>query len=91
MRIEWGVAKSDLNRVRRGKGFDEAALLLHGTYRPQASTRNGKRRWEVWGYLDDQEWLGVFEFLYDGTVRVISLRRANARERARYYGQESQG
>lgn len=85
MRFDWDTAKSDRNRVLRGKGFDEAAALFLNTHFLRGSSRNGKRRWEVWGYLDGKEWLGVFEFAYNGALRVVSLRRANSREKRRHY------
>ena len=85
MRFDWDIRKSELNRILRGKGFDEAAALFVNTHHLRTSVRNGQRRWEVWGYLDGKEWLGVFEFAYNGALRVVSLRRANSREKRKYY------
>ena len=89
MRIEWDEKKSELNRIARGRGFEEAAALFSNLYFARKSTRNGRRRWEIWGYIDGKEWLGVFEFMYDETLRVVSLRRANKKEIGRFYVQES--
>ncbi len=85
MRIEWDPQKSLRNKTLRGRGFDDAVLLFGGPYSVRQSVRSGRRRWEVWGYLGGKEWLGVLEFMYDGSLRVVSLRRANKREVRRHY------
>jgi uncharacterized DUF497 family protein len=69
MRFDWDRAKSDRNRERRGKGLDEAPALFLNAHHLAISFRKGQRRWEVWGYLDGKEWLGVFEFDYNGALR----------------------
>lgn len=85
MRIEWDQQKSTHNKTLRGRGFDDAVLLFGSAYSAQQSIRSGQRRWEVWGYIGGKEWLGVFEFMYDGSLRVVSLRRANKREVGKHY------
>jgi hypothetical protein len=56
------------------------------TYDPAKSLRNKERRYQALGYIDEHLHMLVFT-PRDGAVHVISLRRANQRERTRYAAQ----
>ena len=90
MRFEWDVAKADDNRARRGFGFDDIrGVFLDPSRVIFADGRfdYGESRWITFGRIDGR----LFAVAYTTrgeTIRIISARKANARERRRY---ETQG
>ena len=86
MLIVWDRTKSALNRLKHGRGFEDAKALMQGRYSVTLNKDRGEERWELWGYLDSKPWLLVLTVTPDGERRILSLRRANKREERDHYG-----
>lgn len=88
MRITYDPAKSQRNEEDRGlpftaaENFDWSGALVVEDIREDYS----ERRYQALGYIDEHLHMLVFT-PRDGAVHVISLRRANQRERTRYAAQ----
>ena len=85
MRIVYDPAKSERNARERGLPFDRAADFdwEGALYREDDRRAYPERRFVAIGTLD--AWLHVLcRTPVSGGVRIISLRRANAREVKRY-------
>jgi len=85
MRLSYDPAKSEHNKAQRGFGFDLAeefdwssALMLEDRRRDYE-----ERRYQALGVIGEHLHMLVFT-PRSGVVHVISLRRANHRERTRY-------
>ena len=85
MALTYDPAKSERNLVERGFGFDLAAdfdwssaLVAEDIRRPYP-----ERRFQALGFIGEHLYMLVFT-PRQGAIHVISLRRANARERSRY-------
>ena len=85
MSIEFDPAKSERNVRERGLPFDlaeafdfETALIWQDCRKPYPETR-----WIALGLIADRLHALVFSETPTG-IRVISLRKANSREQARY-------
>lgn len=85
MRFEWDAAKSAANQAKHGVSFEEAAAVFEN-----AETRTwvddrmdyGEERRVSIGRLPGRDVvLVVAHTLRKGTIRLISARRANRRER----------
>ena len=83
--FDWDKNKSEKNKAERGQGFEEAEKLFNGPFKQRDVDVNGEARSIIYGYLGGIEWIGVFAFERT-PPRVISLRRANKRERTKHYG-----
>ena len=88
MPVTFDPAKSERNAIDRGIPFDlandfdwSAALLVEDTRRDY-----GERRFQAIGFIGERLHVLVFTPRDQG-VHVISLRRANERERSRYAAQ----
>ncbi len=88
MRFSYDPAKSERNIAERGLAFDLAeafdwssALIVEDLRRDYA-----ERRFQALGFIGEHLHMLVFS-PRDGAVHVISLRRANKRERSRYAAQ----
>jgi uncharacterized DUF497 family protein len=88
MRVTYDPAKSSRNEELRGlpfsltKDFDwNCALIVEDTREDYS-----ERRFQALGFIDEHLHMLVFT-PRDGAVHVISLRRANRRERTRYAAQ----
>ncbi len=88
MRVTYDPAKSSRNEELRGlsfalaKDFDWSCALIVEDTREDYS----EKRFQALGYIDEHLHMLVFT-PRDGAVHVISLRRANRRERTRYAAQ----
>ncbi len=91
MRFEWDREKAILNRNKHGVSFEEAVTVF---YDPLAATFDDPEhsaeelRLITVGYSLEDRLLIVCHTERRGTVRIISARRANPRERKRH---ETQG
>lgn len=85
MRVVWDRTKSALNRLKHGRGFEDAKPLMQGRYSVTLNKDHSEERWCLWGYLDSKPWLLVI-VIRDGERRILSLRRANKREERDNYG-----
>lgn len=85
MRIDFDPEKSNKNIRDRGLSFDLAADFDWETALYAEDTRNPypERRFVAIGYLGDRLHVLCFTPI-SGGVRVISFRKANSREEARY-------
>ena len=88
VRVIYDKAKSQRNEEERGlpfamaENFDwSSALIVEDTREDYR-----ERRYQALGYMDEHLHMLVFT-PRDGAVHVISLRRANRRERIRYAAQ----
>ena len=85
MRFTYDPAKNKRNIAERGLSFDLAEEFDWSTALIAEATRKRypDRRYQMLGLIDGH--LHMFVFTpRDGAVHVISLRRANKRERSRY-------
>ena len=88
--LEFDEAKSARNLRERGIGFERFAEMTLETALALEDMRAdyGEQRITLLGMIDDRLHVAVITYRGD-KVRVISLRRANAREERRY-AKESQ-
>ena len=89
MRFTYDPAKSERNIAERGLAFDLAEDFDWSTALIAEDTRHDylERRYQALGLIDQNLHMLVFT-PRDGAVHVISLRRANQRERNRYAAQD---
>ncbi len=88
MPVRYDPAKSERNEAERGLSFSladafdwSAALIVEDTRK-----NYGERRYQAIGMIGEDLHMLVFT-PRDGSVHVISLRRANPRERKRHAAQ----
>jgi hypothetical protein len=88
MRVTYDPAKSERNIAERGMAFDLAEDFDWSTALIAEDMRQDylERRYQALGLIDGHLHMLVFT-PRDGAVHVISLRRANKRERSRYAAQ----
>ena len=88
MRFTYDPAKSERNIAERGLAFDLAEDFDWSTALIAEDTRQDylERRYQALGLMAEHLYMLVFT-PRDGAVHVISLRRANQRERNRYAAQ----
>jgi uncharacterized DUF497 family protein len=88
MRVTYDPAKSIRNEEERGlpfalvDDFDWSAALVAEDTREDY----GEKRYQALGFIEEHLHMVVFT-PRDGAIHVISLRRANHRERTRYAAQ----
>ncbi len=90
MDLEWDEEKRQRNLRERGLDFADVARFLPESVRTSSDDRHnyGERRFNSIGYLDGR--LCIFCWTpRNGRVRIISLRKANAREREDYEGEQA--
>ena len=85
MEFEWDAAKSERNRVERDLPFELAIELFRGTLVEQVDGRRdyGEMRVQAIGVVGDLTVLCIYTVRGERR-RIISLRRANRRERNAY-------
>ncbi len=88
MRFTYDRAKNERNIAERGIAFDSAEDFDWSTALIAEDMRQDylERRYQAIGMIDEHLHMLVFT-PRDGAVHVISLRRANKRERSRYVAQ----
>jgi uncharacterized protein len=88
MRFTYDPAKNERNMAERGLSFDLAEELDWSTALIAEDTRKryAERRYQTLGLIGEHLHMLVFT-PRDGALHVISLRRANKRERSRYAAQ----
>ncbi|MFZ0773819.1 MAG: BrnT family toxin [Candidatus Sulfotelmatobacter sp.] len=92
IRFEWDVAKARINRRKHGIRFEIARHVFDDpdALVEQDRIEGGERRWQTIGTVDGVLLLLVAhnveagEDEADETIRIISARRANRKERKRY-------
>ena len=85
MRIIYDAEKRARTLRERSLDFERCGEIFDGTELTRQDTRSeyGETRWITVGYLDDRLVVTVWTER-DGDRRIISLRKANEREQARF-------
>lgn len=85
MRLTWNPAKNERNVAERGIPFSLAEEMDWTSALIAEDTRKvySERRYQAMGFIGEGLHMLVFT-PRDGALHVISLRRANKRERTRY-------
>lgn len=85
MKFEWDEAKNRANQRKHGLNFADAPLVFAGRSLTFEDLRRGygEPRYLTVGTLADRVVI-VAHTLRGESTRIISMRKANARERARY-------
>lgn len=85
MRIEFDPVKNEINVEKHGISLDMALCIDKETAYIIEDSRNqyGERRLQMFGFIEERLFIMVFT-LRDNFMRVISLRKANEREKRRY-------
>jgi len=88
MPVSYDPAKSERNEAERGLSFDLAEEFAWSSALIAEDTRKDyeERRYQALGFIGEHLHMLVFT-PRGGAVHVISLRRANQRERTRYAAQ----
>lgn len=81
---EWDAAKNAQNIRIRGLSFARVAELTDVDVLPDERRAYGEVRYVVRGFLAGRLHIAIITPRGTDTLRVISFRRANARERKRY-------
>ena len=81
--FEWDDAKRQANRVKHGVDFDAIGAFDWESALVSPDARQGEPRWIATGYIGNRLHVAVYA-MRGVRRRVISLRRANAREVRRY-------
>jgi len=88
MKVQWDAAKAALNLRKHGVSFAEAAHVFNDFGRIESyDSRHGygEDRWLTIG----MSWTSVLSVIYtirdEQTIRIISARKANAKERTQYH------
>ena len=91
LRFEWDERKNLSNQRKHGVSFDEAAQVFRDPMYVSVQDRveDGEERWQTFGLVDGVLLLMVAHTIKEESslweiVRIISARRATARERRRY-------
>lgn len=86
MKFEWNESKNRANLRKHGFDFADAEEMFRGVLLVQADTSNdyGEERWIGLGMTRGRIAVIVFTENVPGTVRVISLRKADHEDREQY-------
>ena len=91
IRIEWDTAKAKINLRKHRVSFETAARVFADPFALMEQDRieNGERRWRTLGRVEGHMLLLVAHTVQDDedgaeTIRLISARRADPKERKRY-------
>jgi uncharacterized DUF497 family protein len=83
MRFEWDKAKNEANIQKRGLDFADAVEMFDGPMltKPDARTDYGETRYIGFGHIQGRLMAIVFTERLPDVTRIISLRKANQREK----------
>lgn len=87
MNFEWDADKASSNKAKHGVSFDLAARVFLDPYRIEAYDNRehyGEDRWATIGIVDPAVLYVVYTVRDGDTVRLISARKANEKERKQY-------
>ncbi len=91
IRIEWDTVKAKINLRKHRVSFETAARVFADPFALMEQNRieNGERRWQTLGRVEGHLLLLVAHTVRDDedgaeTIRLISARRADPKERKRY-------
>ena len=83
MDYDWDDDKREANLEKHGLDFNLAYRFQWRTAATRVSERRGELRFLAHGYIGERLHAVIYT-IRDGKIRVISLRKANARERRDY-------
>jgi uncharacterized protein len=85
MAFEFDPKKSTANKAKHGIDFIEAQALWNDPDRLEVAARSGvDLRSIVVGRIYEATWAACVTYRHEKTIRIISVRRARARERHEY-------
>ena len=87
MKLEWDEGKASLNLRKHGIAFKAAAYVFHDPLRLEVYDGRedyGEERWNTIGFARSAVVHVTYTIRHGDTIRIISARRANARERKQY-------
>ena len=89
-KFEFDPAKSTANKLKHGIDFIEAQALWDDVNRIEAPARSTTEpRHLVIGRIEETIWAAFVTFRHEETIRIISVRHAREKERARYTRQQT--
>jgi uncharacterized DUF497 family protein len=89
-KFEFDPAKSTANKSKHGIDFIEAQALWEDANRIEAPARSTTEPREVViGRIHERIWAAFVTYRHEETIRIISVRRAREKERARYERQKA--
>ena len=83
MDYEWDGPKRRANLEKHGVDFDAIHRFQWETAVKRTNTRHGELRFLAYGYIGERIHAVIYT-VREGRTRVISLRKANAREKRDY-------
>jgi uncharacterized protein len=86
MKIEWDDSKNALNIEKHGIDFNDALELFKNDRLifPDERKDYGESRFITVGHINNRLVIAVYTQRKSDTIRIISLRKANSREKARF-------
>jgi len=85
MRFEFDASKSAKNKAKHGIDFVEAQALWDDPDRLEVTARaDVEPRSIVIGRIDETIWAACVTYRHEEAIRIISVRRARAREKQEY-------
>lgn len=87
MNFEWDITKSESNKAKHGVSFNFAARVFVDPYRLKTYDDRdwyGEDRWATIGFVDPALLYVVYTVRDGDTIRLISARKANEKERKQY-------
>jgi uncharacterized protein len=85
MRFAFDAAKSASNQAKHGIDFVEAQALWNDPDRVEAPGRStDEPRFQIVGRIGETTWTATVTYRHEETIRIISVRRARADEKAQY-------
>lgn len=86
MKYEWDEAKNALNIENHGIDFNDAHELFEGNRLiiPDDRKDYGEKRLIAIGHINGRLMVAVYTQRPPETIRIISLRKANSHEKARF-------
>ena len=86
MKYEWDEAKNAVNIENHGIDFNDAHELFEGNRLvfPDDRKEYGEKRFIVFGHINNRLVVAVYTQRPPKIIRIISLRKANNRETARF-------
>jgi len=83
--FEFDPAKSTTNKAKHGIDFVQAQALWKDPDRLEVTARlDVEPRWIVIGCIDEIMWSACVTYRHEKAIRIISVRRARAREKQEY-------
>ncbi len=85
--FEWDCSKAESNRRKHGLSFEITAMVFMDPNRFEAQdtrAKYGEDRWKTVGVVQEHVLCVIYTIRYGDTIRLISGRYANAKERQQY-------